>query len=248
MSTVLVTGAAAGLGRAIAIEAGRRGHQLRLVDVSPAVEQVAARLAGARALVADLAAPDAVDRIAAWAPDADVVINNAGIALKGEFHELPVDRLQLLVDVNIRAPLLLSRIYLERFVARRGGMIVNVSSSATHFPTPGLGPYGASKAFLTAMSETLESEARAHRGVKILCLCPAGMATSFQATHGVRNEDSKLLMDPAIVARWCLDDIEKGRTGVRDYGLSAHAMRALRRVMPRRALVRILGGLVSSRR
>ena len=247
MSRILITGAAAGLGRALAHEAHKRGHDLALVDISPAVETVA-RDTSARALVVDLAAADATARVASWAPDVDILINNAGIALKGPFHELSADALRRLVDINVIAPLLLSRTFLQTFISRGSGTIVNVSSSATYFPTPGLGPYGASKSFLTALSETLESEAASVRGVRILCVCPAGMATDFQSAHGVKNADSGVLMDPADVARWCLDDVERGRTGVRHYGITAHGMRMLRRVLPRRLFVGLTGSLVAKHR
>lgn len=247
MSQILITGAAAGLGRALAREAHGRGHRVALVDVSPEVEAVAHETGG-RALVVDVAHPDAVDRITSWAPAVDVVINNAGVALKGAFHQLSADALQRVVTVNTVAPMLLSRAYLERFIARGTGTIVNVSSSATYFPTPGLGPYGASKSFLTALSETLEAEMKWLPGVRILCVCPAGMATNFQSAHGVKNADSGVLMDPADVARWCLDDIERGVTGVRHYGATSHGMRLLRRLLPRRLFVRLTGDLVAKHR
>jgi len=247
MSQILITGAATGFGRALAREAHRRGHSVALVDISQGVEAVAQETSG-RSLVLDLAEADAVARITRWAPDADVLINNAGIVLKGPFHELTADGLQRLIAVNVMAPLLLSRAYLERFIARGAGTIVNVSSSATYFPTPGLGPYGASKSFLTAMSETLEAETNRRAGVRVLCLCPAGMATDFQSSHGVRNANSGVLMDPADVARWCLGDIEGGATGVRHYGATSHAMHLLRRVLPRRLFVHLTGSLVAKHR
>jgi uncharacterized protein len=246
MSHLLITGAAGGLGRSLAIEAHRRGHQLSLVDVSAGVADVAAAT-GARYLELDLAGRRAPDDIVAWAPDVDVVINNAGVAVKGAFRELTHEQLERVVDVNVRAPLLLTRKYLEQFHRRGRGTIVNVSSSASHFPTPGLGPYGASKAFLTALSETLESEIGA-TDIRVLCVCPAGMATGFQQSHGIRNEQPQMLLDPDVVARWCLDDIEQGRSGVRDYGRNAHLMRLLRRLLPRRLFVRVVGNLVSRHR
>lgn len=243
MKNVLITGAASGLGRALAIEAHRRGAFLYLVDVSPDVRQVAAQLAG-KSLVIDLADPDAPQRVHDWAPEIDLLINNAGIAVRGPFHELSGASLDRLLGVNIRTPLMLSRLYLERF-RTSGGTIVNVSSSAGYFPTPGLGPYGASKAFLTAMSETLEAEIASANRARVLCICPAGMATNFQSSHGVQNENSRVLMDPATVARWCLDDVARGAIGVRNYGVTAHGMGLLRRILPRRMFVRLTGRLVA---
>ena len=85
MADVLITGAASGLGRSLALEGHRRGHRLWLVDVSEAVGDVATQTGGV-SLVADLSDPSVYEPIAAWAPDVDVVINNAGIAVKAPFH------------------------------------------------------------------------------------------------------------------------------------------------------------------
>src|SRR5204863_416320 len=109
------------------------------------------------------------------------------------------------VMVNACAPMLLARQYLAGFRTRSSGTIVNVSSSAAYFPTPGLAPYGATKAFLTAFSEALIAECDTWRGVHVIGFCPSGMATNFQRAAGVKNEDSNVLLDPRAVAARMLD-------------------------------------------
>lgn len=237
MPAMLITGAASGLGKHLAQEARTRGYDLYLVDVSPMVAEVAAETS-ARYLVADLIERATFDRIASWAPDIDVLINNAGIATKAPFHEMDLASAEGTVLVNVRAPVILSRIYLERFRHRGSGTIVNISSSAGYFPTPELAPYGASKAFLTAFTEALIAESWDNPNIRILGICPSGMATNFQEVSGVRREHARLLLDPRWVARRIMDDLAHGHSGVRNYGVTTHLFKAVCRFLPRRLYLR----------
>jgi short-subunit dehydrogenase len=177
MAHLLITGAASGLGAALAREGAARGHRLSLVDISPAVDDVA-RETGGRATIVDLADRAAAKTIYAWAPDADVLVNNAGIAASSPFSDMSPDVAVRTLMVNACAPMLLTREYLPGFRARGAGTIVNVSSSAAYFPTPGLAPYGATKAFLTAFSEALIVECAAWPGVHVIGFCPSGRLAS----------------------------------------------------------------------
>lgn len=240
---ILITGAASGLGEALALEAHRRGHRVHLTDVSPAVEKVAARVGG-RHLIVDLSERGAAEKIAAWAPNVDVIVNNAGVAAKADFQQMDPRKAESTVVVNVLAPVLLCRIFLEKFYQRGGGTIVNVSSSAGYFPTPGLATYGPSKSFLTSFTETLIAEGHASAGVAVIGVCPSGMRTNFQAAAGVRNERPQGLLDPGRVASWVLDKMESGRPGIWDYGVSTHVWTLLRRFLPRGLYRRLLGALM----
>lgn len=230
---MLITGAASGLGKHLAQEARDRGYDLCLVDVSPTVAEVAEET-GARYLVADLTDRAALDRIAAWAPDIDILVNNAGIATKAPFHKIDLASAERTVLVNVLAPVILSRIFLDRFRRRGSGTIVNISSSAGYFPTPELASYGASKAFLTSFTEALIAESADNPRIRIIGICPSGMATNFQEASGVRTEHAGLLLDPRRVACRILDDLARPRSGVRDYGITTHLFKTIYRFLPRR--------------
>lgn len=220
--TMLITGAASGLGRSLAEQASARGHKLLLVDVSPDLAAVAQKL-GAKQLVLDLAAPDAPERVAAFGEEADVLINNAGIGgRKSPFRALTEAEADRVVSVNVRCPMLLARIFLERFERRGRGALVNVASSVSYIATPKLALYGASKAFLLSFTEALLGE-RPGSGVQILAVCPAGMNTRFRAAAGLRDTPNPL--SPDAVARRTLDLIEAGRSGVFNLGLGTLVFR-----------------------
>jgi len=240
---ILITGAASGLGREMALESFKRGHEVYLVDVSDAVAGVAKETKG-RYILADLSERSALDRILEWAPDADVLINNASLASRSMFAEMDLGKIEKIARVNILAVMILSRLYLERFRKRGEGTLVNISSSAGYFPTPYLAPYGASKSFLTAFSEALTLEF-ASSPIKIICLCPSGMNTNFQKASGVKNEHPDRLLDPKWVAAKTLHLIESGFSGIKDLGFSTQVFKFMRAFLPYPIYSRVVGYLIS---
>jgi len=245
--STLITGAASGLGRRLAYEAHSRGYHVYLVDKSPEVAAIAQALEG-EYLVADLADRESLDSISRWADAVGMVFNNAGIAKKGQFHQTELADAEKIVRVNVMAPLILTRLFLEKFCKRNSGVIVNISSSASYFPTPGLASYGATKAFLTSLGETLSMETLDMPNVRVLTVCPSGIDTNFQASSGVRRELNELLLNPSDLARKIFNDVLSGRAGIRDYGRPTHIIRIMRRMLPRKMFLRILGYMMKQYR
>ncbi|KKP98820.1 MAG: Short-chain dehydrogenase/reductase SDR [Parcubacteria group bacterium GW2011_GWD2_38_12] len=242
--SILITGAASGLGEQLALEARARGYDLYLVDNSPKITDVAAKI-NAKYLIADLSDRRSLDEIAEWARNAEIIINNAGIAKKEVFHKMSTLDAERVVAVNILAPMILSRIYLERFYKSGSGAIINISSSASYFPTPQMAPYGASKAWLNAFTESLFIEVKSFPKIKILAICPSGMNTDFQQSSGVKRDYSELLLNPVIVAKRIFNDIEKGRSGIRNYGTMTHLFKILRSFLPAKIYLRLIGYLIN---
>jgi short-subunit dehydrogenase len=128
---VVVTGASRGLGAALARRAARRGARLALVARSaPEIEALADELGG-DAYPADLAVTaglgDLVERIAADGP-IDVFVNNAGVDLTGALVDLPPEKIEALILVNLVAPMLLCRAVIPGMLERGRGQLVNISS------------------------------------------------------------------------------------------------------------------------
>ncbi len=183
---VLITGASAGIGVAVARDAARRGADLALTARrADRLERLAAELRplGVRVLVvpADLDDPSMPQRIVsetvAYFGGVDVLINNAGFGLPGVFAEsLPPDiRRQL--EVNFVAPLMLARYALPHLIARRG-TVINIGSPITSVANAALGAYGATKAGLAYWNDALRRELR-HKGVKVCLVEPGPVKTEF---------------------------------------------------------------------
>jgi short-subunit dehydrogenase len=180
--TVLVTGASLGVGRATAHAFHRAGASVVLVARQrEALEQAAVGLE--RALVApadvsDLAAMervlhDTVERFGGL----DGLVNNAGLHHRGAVAKRSPEEIAAMVDVNLRAPLVLSRMALP-LLARRGGFIVNVASLAGKVPLDGAATYSATKFGLRAFTYALAEELRGS-GVTVSAVSPGPISTGF---------------------------------------------------------------------
>jgi uncharacterized protein len=184
---VLVTGASAGLGAAMARELGRQGYTRLALTARRAdrLERLAEELrplgVDARTIVADLEEPTSPERIIAATLDhfggLDVLINNAGFGLPTVFaHAGPAD-LRRQLEVNFIAPLMLARRAIPALIERRG-TIINIGSAITSVANPALGAYGATKAGLAYWNDAMRRELL-HRGVKVCLVEPGPVRTEF---------------------------------------------------------------------
>jgi short-subunit dehydrogenase len=187
-SVALVTGASAGIGSDIARELARRGHNTVLVARrEDRLRELAAELerehgTSARALACDLSDPEAVDglpgRVQQLGFEVDVLVNNAGFATGGPFHDSDAGREREQVRVLVEAVVVLTRAFLPAMVQRRRGAILNVASTAGMQPMPYSAGYSAAKAYVLTFSEALHHEVRGH-GVTVTALCPGPVETDF---------------------------------------------------------------------
>jgi short-subunit dehydrogenase len=186
----LVTGASAGIGTALARALADRGVEVVLVARRrDRLEEVAARLpVPTEVLAADLGDPTDLARVVARLtdPDApvDLLVNDAGLGAYGPLAEQDPDRVQAMLDVNVTALVQLTRAALPQLVARGGGGIINVGSTAAYQPGPYSAVYGATKAFVRSFTEAVHEETRG-TGVRVLLLAPGVTRTEFQTVAGV---------------------------------------------------------------
>ncbi|MCW2678642.1 MAG: Short-chain dehydrogenase/reductase [Frankiales bacterium] len=219
MTTALVTGATAGIGAAFARQLAGRGHDLVLVARSAdrlesAAQQLRSYGVQVEVLPADLADDAGCAQVEArCAQGIDVLVNNAGLGTKGEFHEVDLDHEEHMLRVNVRAVMRLTHAALPSMVARASGAVVNVSSVAGFAPGARAVTYSASKAYVTNFSESLHLQ-YAERGVKVLALCPGFTRTEFhsRADMDISGIPERMWLDAEQVVATALSDLDKGRS------------------------------------
>ncbi|MDN5937741.1 MAG: SDR family oxidoreductase [Salinisphaera sp.] len=185
----LITGAASGIGRAVALAVAAEGGELFLTDIDPqglASAEQECRAAGAaiRACMAfDIADYDAVrafaEQVHAEHGSLDVVMNVAGIAIWGTVDRLEHKHWRQAIEVNLMGPIHVIECFIPPMMAAgRGGHLVNVSSAAGLFGLPWHAAYSASKFGLRGVSEVLRFDLAEHR-IGVSLVCPGGVDTEL---------------------------------------------------------------------
>jgi len=180
---VLLTGASGGIGAAIAAAFARRGAELIMSGRDRNSMGAKAALPTTKVLVADLTDEVAVRRLAHEAGEVDILVSNAGVGWYGNTAEMPTSDVRRLVDVNLLAPLLLTRLLLPGMVERGRGHIVFIGSVAGHLGVENEAVYSATKAAVRTYAEALRSEVRGH-GVGVSVVSPGAVDTGFFEHRG----------------------------------------------------------------
>jgi 3-oxoacyl-[acyl-carrier protein] reductase len=182
--TALVTGAARGIGEAVAETLARDGARVVILDVPSAqadARRVAERLGGT-ALALDITAEDAGERIAAALPDGlDVLIHNAGITRDRRLVNMPAERWSQVLEVNLGSVLRTTDALLAKGALRSGGRIVATASIAGLAGNAGQTNYGASKAGVVGLVRSLAPRALAEHGVTVNAVAPGFVETRMTA-------------------------------------------------------------------
>lgn len=194
--TALITGASAGIGAELAKVFAAHDHDLVLVARRrDTLEALAGQLEGKHGItvtviVDDLGDSEAPERIFAAVRDAridvDVLVNNAGFGLGGEFSETPIEREMTMVQVNVTSLMQLTKLFVAPMLRRRAGYVMNVASTAAFFPGPMMSVYYATKAFVLSFSQALAEEL-AKSGVTVSCLCPGPTQTEFAEVAKIKT-------------------------------------------------------------
>ena len=247
--TALITGASSGIGVDFARLLSREGYDLFLVARSETkLHALATELGNAKVIVADLASPDAPQRIFDASGGVDVLINNAGFGILGPFAETNLRKQLEIIQVNIAALTALTHLFLQPMRARNSGQILNVASTAAFLPGPLMAVYYATKAYVLSFSEALADELRGTR-VTVTVLCPGPTKTGFAEVAGM--EKSRLfnlmsVMSSEAVARYGLRAMQRGKR-VAIPGIANKLGAQSVRVSPRRLVTTFVRKLQESR-
>lgn len=237
----LITGASSGIGRDMARALARRGFALILVARrEERLCQLAASLpVPVRVIPLDLSSADNCRALYEQVKDEDIdlLVNNAGRGLFGPFDETDLDAELAMLDVNIRATHILTKLFLPDFKRRDSGRILNVASSAAFLPGPLLSSYYASKAYVLRLTEAIYEELRrAGSRVTVSVLCPGPVSTEFDQVADVRFSTPAL--SSSYVAEYAVRQTLEGRLLIIP-GAQMKLLRLAQRLAPDKLLARV---------
>ena len=192
---VLITGASSGIGRDMARDFARRGYDLVLVARNESrLEDLNVVLkTNVQVIVKDLSVRENCIELYNEVGDIDILVNNAGFGLFGAFDETDLETELKLIDTNIVAVHILTKLFLKDMIKKNSGQILNVASIAGFVPGPLMSAYYASKAYILRLSQGIREELHKKKSdVKISVLCPGPVRTNFSNVAGVQFLASSL--------------------------------------------------------
>ena len=213
--TALITGSSGGIGEDFAVEFAKRKVNMvlvarredklaqlrtRLLELSPGLT--------IDVIAADLSVPGSAAELAFKVKELgrsiDILINNAGVGLHGDFVKQDVAANSAQIQLNCVTLVELTGLFMPAMTAAGSGLVINVASTAAFQPTPGMAVYGATKAFVLSFTEALWQETKS-TGVRVFALCPGATETEFFARTGEEvltsgRQTSQQVVDTAMAA------------------------------------------------
>ncbi|MDP4133735.1 MAG: SDR family NAD(P)-dependent oxidoreductase [Bacillota bacterium] len=185
----LITGASSGIGMEIAKQLDKMGYETILVARrEERLRDLASKMSNKALIVPlDLSIPENCINLADMADDIEILVNNAGFGVFGEFDETDLKSELELIDTNIKALHILTKLFLKKFKEKNKGYILNIASSASFLPGPMFSSYYASKAYVSRLScGVYEEIKKSGSDVKISTFCPGPVRTEFNQVAGVK--------------------------------------------------------------
>ncbi len=210
----IVTGAAAGIGREIALTLGREGVKTVATDLdTDGLTKLGDEFANSGftglQLECDVADPAAVketvDRVVAEYGTVDVLVNNAGVAPGGPVETLPVEKWDLNFSVNTRGPFLMSQAVIPFMKKQKSGRIINAASFAAIVPAIGGAAYAASKAAVVYFTRVLAGELGPWN-ITVNCYAPGMIPSGINNFGSLPPAEASKLLDTLTLRRWQSSD------------------------------------------
>ena len=211
----LITGASSGIGYSMAKYLSSLGYDLILVARNKEkLQKIQKEIkTDVKIVVADLSQESKLKDLYVLCKNdnIDVLINNAGFGTFGDFNSTDLALEMNMIDVNIKAVHILTKLFLKDMIKRNSGYILNVSSSASFQAGPLMSTYYATKSYVTKLTLAIYEELRREKSkVHISCLCPGPVKTNF---NDVANVDFSIKgLDSDYVAKYAIDKMLKNKT------------------------------------
>ena len=255
MSYALITGAAKGIGRAIAFELASFNYNVMLVDrddegLSAVAEELRTKYAiDVQCLHLDLSVPGMMEHLLKFTEpfhtSLTVVINNAGYGLNGPFENLTLEEQLNIIDVNIKALVTISHYFIPVLKSFPKAYLLNVASTTSYQPVPYLNIYASTKAFVLSFTRSLRYELR-NSSVSVSCLSPGSTDTDFvkRARMGpsILKTAERFNMDPKVVAKIAIKGLFNGKAEIIP-GFTNKLNAYLPKFFPKKFVERIAGNI-----
>ncbi len=208
----LITGASSGIGRDIAINLSKKGYDLILVarDLEKLNEVKSKLHTNVEVVSMDVSNSENCKELHEKYPNIDILVNNAGFGDCGYFTKTSLDKELKMIDTNIVAYHVLTKLYLQDMKQKNSGKILNVASIAGFMPGPLMATYYSTKAYVVRLSEAIREELRREKSnVQISILCPGPVNTNFNKVADVQFALKGLSSE--YVAKYAVDKLFKGK-------------------------------------
>ena len=208
----LITGASSGLGKDFAFKLSNMGYDLILVSRNKKeLNEVASNLkTNVQIETYDLSNEENCIKLFNKHKKIDLLINNAGFGLFGEFSKTNLDKELNMIDLNVKAVHILTKLYLKEMIKKDSGKILNVASIAGFMPGPLMTTYYSTKNYVVRFSESIREELRRKKSkVQISILCPGPVDTNFNKVADV--EFALKGLSSEYVAKYAINKFFKGK-------------------------------------
>ena len=208
----LITGASSGIGKEMAIYLSHLGYDLVLVARSEEklLELKSSLSTDAEIFVTDISVKENCYSLFEAHKNIDLLVNNAGFGLYGMFHETALETELSMIETNITAVHILTKLYLQEMYKKDKGRILNVASLAGFMAGPFMSTYYATKNYVVALTNAIDKELKKSKSnVRISVLCPGPVKTDFNKKANVRH--SKGQISSAYVAKYAIDCMLKNK-------------------------------------
>lgn len=243
----LVTGASSGIGRDISRELAKLGYDLVLVARNAEKLETLKNELDNKKINIEIIQMDLTNRSNCinlhkqFENQISLLVNNAGFGTFGEFDNISLDKELQLIDTNITAVQILTKLFLQDMKRKNDGHILNVASIAGFMPGPLMSTYYSSKAYIVRLSQSIKEELRrANSNVKISILCPGPVETNFNNIANVKFSAKPLSSE--YVAKYTVKKIHQNKFCIIP-GKSIKVLRYVAKIIPDNIMARFAYGM-----
>ena len=238
----LITGASSGIGKDISIYLSELGYDLIVVARRKEKLEELKKLCKTRVeiITLDLSKEkncfELYDKVSS--KKIDILINNAGFGMFGNFNNIPINKEIEMINLNVKALHILTKLFLNDMLSRNSGHILNVASSAAFAPGPLMATYYSSKSYVFRLSQSLYEELKQKGSkVKISVLCPGPVDTEFNDVANVKFAFKPL--SSKFVAKYAIDNMFKNKLVIIP-GVSMKFNRFLSKIIPDKIISKVI--------